>query len=107
MLAGIANRPKTMLTPEWHAHSRDRIQSGEASNGFLRVPHIPQSHLTIAHLGESSCDNAIMFAHPGYSAVLCASVSWDLMGRPLLSNVPYAQLLVSRGGHEHAAIRAP
>lgn len=48
-----------------------------------------------------------MLAHPHGSTILRAAVARNLMCRPLLSDIPDPQLLITGGCHHHRSIGAP
>ena len=95
------------LTPEWHAHSRDRVQDSKSTNWLARASNVPQRHLSVAHLRESSSCNAIVLSHPDSSAVLCTGVASNSVSGPLLTDIPNAKLLVARSRNHHVAVCAP
>lgn len=94
------------LTPERHANTRNRVNHSEPANG-LSPSGLPESNLSLTHPGETSGGKPVMFAHPDGSAVFGTSVSSCLVHRSLLADIPDTDLLVTRGGYEHASARVP
>ena len=92
------------IVPEGHADTADGVENGEATDGFFRVAHIPQTKLTVAHAREAGCGDTIMVAHPDCSTVLCAGVTLNFVCRSFLSYIPETDLLVAASGHKHATI---
>lgn len=95
------------LVPEGHADTRDRVQGLEAIDGFPDGTDIPESQLTVTHLGETGGRDPVALAQPNGTTVLGSRVSIGLMRGPFLTDIPNAQLLVARGGHQQRAIGAP
>lgn len=93
-------------TPERHADTRDGVQHGEAADG-LSPARLPQSYLTLTHPREAGGGEAVVLAHPDGAAVLCATVAGGLVDGLLLSDIPHPDLLIARGGDEHAAAGVP
>lgn len=94
------------VVPEWHADTRDGIQMGESSNG-VAATGLPQSNLSLAHLGETSRGESVVLAQPDCSAVLGTRVARRLMHRLLLTDIPNSNLLVSRRRHKQVTARVP
>lgn len=94
------------LTPERHVDTRHAVKSGEAPDGTC-VTGFPQSQLAVAHAGETGGGKTVLLSHPNDTAVLGAFMARSLVNRLLLSNIPHAQFLVSRGGDEHGACGVP
>jgi hypothetical protein len=105
----LASKVQTLraVVPEGHAHTRDGVEDLETANRLFGVAGIPQTQLTVAHAGETSGGDAVVFAHPHSAAVLGAGVARDLLRGLFLSHIPHAQLLVSAGCDQVCAIRAP
>jgi hypothetical protein len=94
------------LTPERHADTRDGIQHGEAANG-LRPARLPKSYLSFTHTRETSRREAIMLSQPDSATVLGTTMARGFVNGFLLSDIPHPNLLISRGGNEHAATGIP
>lgn len=94
------------VVPEWHADSRDGIQMSESSDG-IAAAGLPQSNLSLAHLGETSRGKPVVLAQPDCSAVLGTCMACRLMHRLLLADIPHSDLLVSRRRHKKVAARIP
>lgn len=94
------------IVPEWHADSRDGIQMSKSSDG-VAAAGLPQSNLSLAHLGETSRGKSVVLTQPDCSAVLGTRVARRLMHRLLLTDIPHSDFLVSRRRHKQVAARVP
>jgi hypothetical protein len=95
------------VIPEGHTDTRDGVKEGKSVDGFSCGTNIPETELTITHLGETSRRNSVMFTHPDTAAVLGSRMTRTFVGGPLLARIPDAQLLITTGGYKSAAIGAP
>lgn len=95
------------VVPERHADTRDRVENLETTDRLSGIAGVPQTQLTVTHAGETCGRDAAGLTHPNSTAVLCARVAGNLLGRLLLANIPYAQLLVSAGCNELGTVGAP
>lgn len=95
------------LVPEGHADTRNGVQGLEAANGLPGSTDIPQSQLTVTHLGETSSRDPVALTKPNSTAVLGSRVSVRFVGRALLTDIPNAELLVTRGGDQQGAVATP
>lgn len=93
--------------PEGHAHTGDRVERLEATNWFTRGTDIPQCELTVTHLGEPGGRDPVTLTQPDNTTVLGTRMPLCLVGRALLTRIPYPQLLVSRGSGEEGTVGAP
>ncbi|KAI6772375.1 hypothetical protein HG530_003333 [Fusarium avenaceum] len=89
-----------------HADTRDRVQHGEAANGLCPA-RLPKSYLPLAHTGETSRRKAVVLSQPDSARVLGTAVTGSLVNGLLLSDIPHSNLLISRGGGEHATASVP
>jgi hypothetical protein len=95
------------IIPERHADTRNGVKDLETPNRFRWVTGIPQAKLTIAHTGEASRGNAVMFTHPHSPAVLGSWVTSHFLRGLFLSHIPDTELLVPTSSHQQRPIRTP
>lgn len=94
------------VVPEGHANARNGVERSEAANG-LHATRFPESDLPLTHPRKAGSGNAVVLAEPHSAAVFGTLVAGVLVDRLLLPDIPDAELLVSRGSHQHGAISAP
>lgn len=88
-------RQTLLLTPEGHADTGNRVNHGESTNWFSGAG-FPEGYLALAHLGESSRGEPVVFTHPHGSTILCTGVAGSFVHMLFLAHIPDTDLLVAR-----------
>lgn len=104
-LAGKVQTARGVI-PERHADTTDRVQVCETADRLV-LAGLPESDLAITHAREASGRDTVVLTHPNGARALCALVTRSYVGGLLLTNVPYAQLLVAGGGHQEVSTGVP